>query len=318
MTQTNSNGQARPVAASLDHVIYQFGSQRALDDVSLHIPTGSVFGILGLNGAGKTTLLHHLLGLHQPRSGRIEVLGGNPIVNRESVMRQVGYLSEEDSLPAWMSVQDVLRFHQAIYPTWDRSYADELLDWFELDLRARLKTLSKGGRARVGLIAAIAHRPELLILDEPSSGLDPIARGEILEAIIRAVSIAGRTVIFSSHLLDEVQRVCDRVAVIHQGRVIEQFEMATLHESFQEWIVRPQSKHINSSVCPFDDALDWRGIDGEWSAVRRRAGQDDLSQNDWQVVDTRSITLERLFEALVGRSKVSTAPSETHLDTVVS
>ncbi|MEM6365323.1 MAG: ABC transporter ATP-binding protein, partial [Planctomycetota bacterium] len=144
------------------------------------------------------------------------------------------------------------------------------------------------------------------------------ARGEILEAIIRAVSIAGRTVIFSSHLLDEVQRVCDRVAVIHQGRVIEQFEMATLHESFQEWIVRPQSKHINSSVCPFDDALDWRGIDGEWSAVRRRAGQDDLSQNDWQVVDTRSITLELLFEALVGRSKVSTAPSETHLDTVVS
>src|SRR5213076_806792 len=134
-----------------------------------------------------------------------------------AVLGRIGYLSEEPDLPGWMRVDELLRYTQAFYPRFDPDYAEHLRDQFALDSNARVKTLSKGQRARLGLIAAEAHRPDLLILDEPSSGLDPIVRRDILEAIIRTVTDQGRTVIFSSHLLDEVERVSDQLAMLHRG-----------------------------------------------------------------------------------------------------
>src|SRR4029079_3832206 len=114
----------------------------------------------------------------------------------------------------------LLRYTQAFYPRWDAAYAEQLREQFALDPEARIKTLSKGHRARLGLIAAEAHRPDLLILDEPSSGLDPIVRRDILEAIIRTVTDEGRTVLFSSHLLEEIERVSDHIAMLHEGRIV--------------------------------------------------------------------------------------------------
>ncbi|MEM1224241.1 MAG: ABC transporter ATP-binding protein [Planctomycetota bacterium] len=296
-------------AVSIQGLSQRFGATEALRDVSLEIPAGCVFGLLGLNGAGKTTLLRHMLGLHRPRSGTVRVLGEDPIRDRETVMRNVGYLSEEDSLPTWMRVSDVLRFCGSIYPSWDTRYARELADWFELSIDAKLKTLSKGGRARVGLIAAIAHRPELLILDEPSSGLDPIARGDILEAIIRTVSLDGRTVVFSSHLLEEVNRVCDRVAVVHEGKLLRQIDMSQVGSSFQEWVLRPRSSEVDTTYCPLADALDWRGIDGEWSTVVESPTEDDSWEVQWEKIEQRDITLDRLFVALVGKTRIESERS---------
>ena len=196
-----------------------FGSTRALVDVTLAVSRGCVFGLVGENGAGKSTLIKHLLGLWRAQTGSVTVFGLDPVSDPPAVLRRIGYLSEQPDLPGWMRVAELLRYTQAFYPRWDATYARQLLEQFGLDEAARVRTLSKGQRARWGLIAAEAHRPDLLILDEPSSGLDPIVRRDILEAIIRTVTDEGRTVIFSSHLLDEVERVSDHVAMLHEGRL---------------------------------------------------------------------------------------------------
>ena len=175
-----------------------------------------MFGLVGENGAGKSTLIKHLLGLWRAEAGSVKVFGLDPVPDPTAVLGRIGYLSEQPDLPGWMRVAELLRYTQAFYPRWDATYAEQLLRQFGLDAGARIRTLSKGQRARLGLIAAEAHRPDLLILDEPSSGLDPIVRRDILEAIIRTVTDEGRTVIFSSHLLDEVERVSDHVAMLHQ------------------------------------------------------------------------------------------------------
>lgn len=294
-------------AVEVEKLSQRFGRTEALIDVTLSVPLGGVYGLLGLNGAGKTTLLRHLLGLHRPATGRVEVLGGDPIVDRERVMRQVGYLSEEDSLPVWMRVGDVMSFGRSVYPTWDQRYAIELCDWFELSPSTKLKSLSKGGRARAGLIAAIAHRPSLLILDEPSSGLDPIARDDILQAIIRTVSEDGRTVIFSSHLLDEVARVCDTVAVLHAGRLRTTMPLEDLTLRFAEWILRPLDSATDTTKCPLSSAIDWRGDGGEWSAVLPLNADSETTPDPppgWSRMEVRAITLPRLFAALVGKGHV--------------
>src|SRR5687767_9222957 len=203
--------------AAVTHLSRRFGAKAALQDVSVEIARGSVFGLVGENGAGKSTLLKHLLGLWRAETGTVRVFGKDPVTDPVSVLGRIGYLSEQPELPRWMRVAELLRYMQPFYPRWDQEYAEQLREQFGLEPEARIRTLSKGQHARLGLIAAEAHRPDLLILDEPSSGLDPIVRRDILEAIIRTVTDEGRTVIFSSHLLDEVERVSDYLAMLHRG-----------------------------------------------------------------------------------------------------
>lgn len=196
-----------------------FGARAALDDVSVFVPRGSVLGLVGENGAGKTTLIRHLLGSLKAQSGSVRVFDLDPTLDPVGVLSRVGYLSERRDLPGWMRVDQFMRYTQAFYPAWDEVYADELFKQFQLDPAQKIKALSQGQQAKLGLLTALAYRPDLLILDEPSSGLDPVVRRDILEAIIRTVADAGRTVLFSSHLLDEVERVADYVVMLQKGRV---------------------------------------------------------------------------------------------------
>src|SRR5246127_2812969 len=198
----------------------RFGSKTALDNVSLALPRGAVFGLVGENGAGKTTLIKHLLGLLRAESGSVRVFGLDPVADPVGVLSRIGYLSEENDLPGWMRVDELLRYSRAFYPAWDDGYADELRQTFALDPTARITNLSKGQKARAGLLIALAHQPELLVLDEPSSGLDPIVRRDILGAVLRTIAHEGRTGLFSSHLLDEVERVSDHVAMITKGKIV--------------------------------------------------------------------------------------------------
>jgi ABC-2 type transport system ATP-binding protein len=198
----------------------RFGVKAALDDISLSMSRGSVYGLVGANGAGKTTLIRHILGLLRAQSGTVRIFGLDPVADPVGVLSRIGYLSEENDLPGWMRVEELIRYSRAFYPSWDDGYADKLRQRFGLDPSARIKTLSKGQRARAGLIVALAHRPELLLLDEPSSGLDPIVRRDILGAILRTIADEGRTVLFSSHLLDEVEEVADHVTMINGGRIV--------------------------------------------------------------------------------------------------
>ncbi|HIC52912.1 MAG TPA: ABC transporter ATP-binding protein [Gemmatimonadetes bacterium] len=202
----------------LDGVSRRFGKTVALDGLSLRVPRGCVYGLVGVNGAGKTTLIKHILGLLKARSGSVRVFGLDPVRNPVAVLRRIGYLSEERDLPEWMRIDELMRYTAAYHPNWDQAHAEELLRTFGLDASKKVKNLSKGMRAQAGLVAAVAHRPDLLVLDEPSTGLDAVIRRDILKAIIRTVADDGRTAIFSSHLLDEVEQMSDFISMVHEGR----------------------------------------------------------------------------------------------------
>lgn len=209
----------------------RFGAKTALAAVSLVLPRGAVYGLVGANGAGKTTLIKHILGLLRAESGSVRVFGLDPVADPVGVLSRIGYLSEENDLPGWMRVHELIRYSRAFFPSWDDAYAEELREQFALDPTASIRNLSKGEKARVGLLLALAHRPELLLLDEPSSGLDPIARRDILDAIMRTIAHEGRTVLFSSHLLEEVERVADHVTMISQGRIVLSGQLDAIRES---------------------------------------------------------------------------------------
>jgi ABC-2 type transport system ATP-binding protein len=202
------------------NVTRRFGEKTALDSVSLSFPRGGVYGLVGANGAGKTTLIKHILGLLKAESGSVRIFGLDPVAEPVSVLSRLGYLSEDNDLPGWMRVDELIRYSRAFYPNWDDAYAEELRRAFALEPAAKIKDLSKGQKSRAGLLVALAYRPELLVLDEPSSGLDPIVRRDILGAVLRTIADEGRTVLFSSHLLDEVEQVADHVTMIREGTIV--------------------------------------------------------------------------------------------------
>lgn len=210
---------AEPVVV-VEKLSRRFGDKTALHEVDLVLEPGMVLGLVGKNGAGKTTLIQHLLGLLRAQRGSVRVFGQDPVAEPAGVLGRIGYLAEDRSLPGWMTVGELMRYTAAFYPRWDADYARRLCEDFRLDPRQKIRTLSRGQHARAALVAALAHRPELLLLDEPSSGLDPVVRRDVLEAILHTVAQEGRTVLFSSHLLDEVERMSDHLALIDGGRIL--------------------------------------------------------------------------------------------------
>ena len=282
-------------------VTRRFGAKVALDNVSLSVPTGTVMGLVGENGAGKTTLIKHILGLLRAESGTVRVLGRNPVDDPAGVLSQIGYLSEEDNLPGWMRVHELLRYARAFYPTWDTAYAEGLRQEFGLDSNAVVKNLSKGQRARAGLTIALAYRPAMLVLDEPSSGLDPIVRRDILGAIIRTIADEGRTVLFSSHLLGEVERVSDRVAMIRAGKIVFCDTIDEINETFHRVTLRFGSPR--DTPPHLAGALDWNGQGHEWSSVcRGRSEQIEALVEAYggQIVAMAPASLDEIFVACAG------------------
>lgn len=254
---------SRPVV-SIQGLNRTFGKKSALKDVAMEIPRGVVMGLVGLNGAGKTTLLKHILGLYRAQSGTVSVFGRDPSRDPAFVLSQIGYLTEEDTLPGWMKVWQILKFSKPFYPNWDDQYATELLETFQIDPKKTIKRMSKGQRARVGLTIALAHRPAFLVLDEPSSGLDPVVRNDILSAIIRTIADQGKTVLFSSHLLDEVQRVSDMIAVMRNGQLVECGPLEKLQTRYQR--VTLKTKDIENPP-PMEALGTWQRTGDQWSAI---------------------------------------------------
>jgi ABC-2 type transport system ATP-binding protein len=299
---------------SFDHVIAirgvtrKFGAKRALDNVSLAVPRGVVFGLVGANGAGKTTLIRHVLGLLKAQTGAVRVFGLDPVKEPVAVLSRIGYLSEEGDLPGWMRIDELMRYMRAFYPTWDEAYAQELRQQFQLDPAAKVKTLSKGQKARAGLLVALAYRPELLLLDEPSSGLDPIVRRDILGAIVRTIAEEGRTVVFSSHLLDEVERISDRIAMLKEGRILFTGELDEIKQTHHRLTLRFGDERRQPP--PLDGVLSWEGRGNEWTAVA--SGRLDAltlaaSAMGADVVAQQALSLDEIFLAQVGRTS---APAE--------
>lgn len=277
-----------------------FAEKEVLRDVSLAVPEGGVFGLIGSNGAGKTTLIKHILGSHYAQSGSVSVFGFDPVLEPVQVLSKIGYMSEDRDVPSWMRVQEIIDFTKSFYTKWDSSYAADLLHLFELNPKQRIRNLSRGQTARICLLLALAHRPQLLILDEPSSGLDPIIRRDILSAIVRTTADDGRTVFFSSHLLDEVERLADRVAILHQGRILFHDTLDSLLASFRRVTLLFTESH--ASAPELDGSLMCRGQDREWTYVHR-GDREQLVQAaekaNAQIVVEHSLNLDDVFVSCV-------------------
>lgn len=286
----------------LENISRRYGSKLALDRVSLNVPRGVVLGLVGANGAGKTTLIKHVLGLLRAKEGSVRVFGLDPVAHPVEVLSRVGYLSEDRDLPPSMSVGELLRYNPAFYPGWDTEYAESLREQFHLPASAIVRTLSKGELAKAGLLVALAHRPELLVLDEPSSGLDPIVRRELLEAVVRSVVREGRTVLFSSHLLDEIARVSDHIAMVAQGRLVLDGPLHDVLETHRRLVVRlPDAVPARG----FPGALSITGGPEEWTVICNGANTAfrralDVAQGE--VVEESQATFEEIFHARAGTS----------------
>ena len=228
------------------HRAYTRGKD-VLAGVTFSVEAGEVVGLLGKNGAGKTTLLRLAMGMIEAQQGSVRVFGLDPRVDAVEVKRRVGYVAEDQILPPFMRVTEVLNLHRGLFPTWDEDAAQDLLARFCLPLRARIKTLSKGQARQVALLCAVAHKPELLVLDEPAGGLDPAARRDFLETSIRLLNETGSTILFSSHYMTDVERLADRIVMLHDGGVLIDTELDTLRESYSLAMV-PQEAASRESL----------------------------------------------------------------------
>ncbi len=292
------NSIAASHAVEITGLSRRFGSKFALNQLSLQVRRGRVFGLVGANGAGKTTLIKHLLGRLKAESGSVRVFGFDPVTDPVAVLGRIGYLSENRDLPGWMRVDELLRYTQAFYPGWDAAYAEELRRQFALDPRAKIKTLSRGENAKAGLLIALAYRPELLLLDEPSSGLDPVVRRDILEAIIRTVADEGRTVLFSSHLLEEVERVADDMAMMFNGQVVLAGQVDEVKENHHRLVLRFDAPQPSAPKLP--GVLSLTGGGQEWTAIcngKRDEAVAAAARAGGRLVDESSPSLDEIFVA---------------------
>jgi ABC-2 type transport system ATP-binding protein len=207
------------MAITVEGLTRKFGRRIVVDDLSFEVPAGSVCAFLGRNGAGKSTTVRMLMNLLLPSAGRATLLGLDSRRDHTALMRRVGYVADAPLPYDWMKVRELIRFTARFYPAWNQARVDSLLDRFGLDREQKIRHLSRGTQAQLALVLALGGDPELLILDEPATGLDVLVRRDFLESVIQLMQQEGRTVLFSTHLLHEVERVADRVIVIDRGRL---------------------------------------------------------------------------------------------------
>lgn len=210
----------------------RFGSTLALDAVDLSVPAGAIYALVGANGAGKTTLVKLLMNIVRPTSGTAQVLGvaSGRLVGK--AFQQIGYVSENQELPEWMTVKAMLDYFRPFYPAWDRALEQQLVRQFELPLDRKLKHLSRGQRMKAAFASSLAYRPKLIVLDEPFSGLDPLVRDELIEGLLER---APETTIFlSSHDLAEIESFSSHIGFLDSGRLLFSEELARLTERFRD------------------------------------------------------------------------------------
>ncbi|HTU27590.1 MAG TPA: ABC transporter ATP-binding protein [Pirellulales bacterium] len=273
------------------------GASTVLDGLSLTIPAGQTFALLGRNGAGKTTLIRTLLGLLEPAAGRVEVLGVNPTTQPLVVRSRIGYLAEDQSMYPGMTADELAAFLAPFYPTWDAALARDLFQQFGVPTGVRIKQLSKGHTVRLGLALALAHRPELVILDDPAMGLDPITRKQFNRDVVEHLQAEGRTVFYSSHLLYEVEAVADAVAILDGGRLVRvgtteavQNDVKRVLVSGDVLLAGPKPEKL-LDVTRRGDRLAVT-LDGAPAWIERL----DAAEADYAVED---LSLDEIFEAFV-------------------
>lgn len=295
-------------AVVFEGVRRRFGASIALDGVAFTVAPGSVLGLLGRNGAGKTTALRLALGVLWPDSGRIRTLGLDPVSQGRDVAVRVALLSEEAALYPWMTVAEIVRFTAALHPRWDKALAARLSAELALDPAKRVRELSRGTRAKVALVLAVASRPELLLLDDPTAGLDPLVRREVLDGVLQAVADEGGAVVYASHLVHDVERVADRVIVLDGGAIRLEGDLDDLKARIR------RARAVFEGDAPCGDAVEG-AIDAFASGrlltitadAREGALEAALRNLGAREVSIESLPLEEILVALLREGRVKGA-----------
>jgi len=293
---------ANKIAIRTQGLVKYYGDFQALYGVDLEVERGEIFGFLGPNGAGKTTTVRCLLDLIHRNGGEVDVLGIDPKDDPVAVQRRVGYLPGELHLDNSLSSEKLLRYFNALRGnSADWKYVNELAERISLDIKRPIRNLSHGNKQKVGIVQALMHKPELVIMDEPTQGLDPFVQQEVLK-MLKEFKAAGSTVFFSSHIMSEVEAVADRVGIIRQGRIVEVAEPSTLGErSLRRARVRFK-KEVDSdnlekiagvSVLSQSNGLEVRlEVEGEMDALLKALAKYPVSD-----FETERPSLEEIFLA---------------------
>lgn len=291
------------IAVRFTDVCKSYEKRRVVDQLCFEVRKGMVFGLIGPNGAGKSTSLKALMGLLKLDSGSIELFGNDVdevfLTPQYGDLRQrVGYVPEVHSIYRWMKINEAIRFVKSFYATWNDSLADELLNLFQLDKNRRVKHLSKGMLAKLGLLLAAAHEPELLILDEPTSGLDPLVREEFVHGVLRSAVDQEQTVIFSSHSIDDVQRLADTVGVLQAGKLVVHDDVESILKNTKR--LRVSLKDNCSPAWTPGSAIWHRFEDRLWELTVNNFSDDLVAEvqqkNSVEQIDVSDLSLEEIFK----------------------
>lgn len=308
--------QPRPnsdTAIEIENLVVSYGKKQVLNGLSLIVPRGSIFGFLGANGAGKTTTIKTLLGFRAPNGGTAHVLGYDVVRQHEEICERTGYVSEISSLYEYMSIPQICAFCQKLQRSWNQELVDHYLTLFALPKREKVGRLSKGMKSQLALCLALGHDPDLLILDEPTTGLDPIARQLFLNTLVSDIAAAGKTIFFSSHILSEIEAISDRVGVLRQGRVVLNDELDHLRASQKMLRIIythiPPASEINVlGSLPGVMRVDQEGrnvrlrINGDTAAVATRIQERPYELRD---IETLNVHLEDvLIDSIRGENHV--------------
>ena len=289
-----------------------FGTKHVLRDVSFCLTRGTTLALLGRNGAGKTTIIRTLMGLLLQDAGTVRIAGLDPQADSLEVRRRVGFLAEDQQMFGWMSVDQLIRFIAAFYPAWDHRLAAQLVEQYGLDLRQKVRYLSKGQNIRLGLLLAMAQNADVMILDDPALALDPIMRKEFNRDLVAHLHEREATLLYSSHLLAEVEAVADHIAILHEGKIVKHAGVEELREEVKQLVFPAiHFRKLNSRLQVLDlehSASDVAIVVDNVSSALAVLGEWEIEP---QVVD---LNLDEIFEAFViGRRSekvVSTVPVE--------
>ncbi|QRN94546.1 ABC transporter ATP-binding protein [Archangium violaceum] len=278
-----------------------FDQFKAVDGVDLELRRGEVYGFLGRNGAGKTTTLRMLMGILRPDRGEIELMGQRVRRVRAAQKQRLGYVSQEQVFYPWMTALELGRFVSGFYPDWDDAAFRRLLRVLDVPEDRKAAQLSGGTRMKLGLALALAHRPPLLILDEPTAGLDPVARREFLDILREQVRREGQTALFSSHLVGELEEVAHRIGILHEGRLRYQGSLDTLRQSVRRVVLEAPPEQLPPGL-----SLVRRELLPEGREARVLFGEPEAwTASAFAPEAVESLSLEHIFLAYARRSDES-------------
>lgn len=288
----------------IDGLSISFGRTQALADINLRLGRGQIVGLLGANGSGKSTLLRSVIGLYVPDCGTCRTLGcRSDKLQREQFLR-IGYVHQEGELIDWMKAGQLIRYVRTYYPTWNPDLEARYARQFQIDPEARVGNLSPGQRQRLAILLAICFEPELLILDEPAAGLDPTARKQFLDLLLGLIQDSQRSIIISSHILSDVEKVIDHAWILAEGRLVRNCAFDALKEEFMEARLTSLDGPLPADL-PFSNVLSCERDAKRAHLILQNASPDDVEQIAATLgcaCELRSLPLEAIYELVTAAS----------------